>query len=162
MKTILLLLTIVTGAYGESIYYQDELYTVGNRIETTARDTTIFEKQFRGLQEVDPNKQVYGVVTAVSSEGWFLLIRCVVKARDRPTRQILAELDVESNRHIKSFNVAIEDTLLANSIRTYIFRKHVSIIEVGNDQGLQRLWNWHLRYDNAGSFKWTFNERRIR
>ena len=169
MRTILIVLILTVGAYGASIYYRGDSYTIGNRVETTEQDTKVSGKHLKGLQERYPKRQVYGVVTSVSSEGWFLLIRCVVKTRDRPVREVLAELDVESYnpassnyRRVKSFNIAISDTIPANDMRTYVFRKHISIIEASNDPGLQMLWNRHLRIDDTGSFRWTFDVRRIR
>ena len=164
MRTILILLILTMSIELEAtdnkepifIEFRDEIYSTGKLVETTEQDIKASEKILKILQRTNPRDKIDGVVTSVSSEGWFLLIRCLVKTRDSPVKRVLAELDVSSDRHIKSFNVAIEDTLLANSIRTYLFRKHVSIIEASSDRGLQRLWNWHLRYDRAGSFRWTF------
>lgn len=169
MRTILILLILTSGAFGESIYYLGDSYRTGKLVETSERDTTISAEQFKMLQRTNPRDRIHGVVTSVSSEGWFLLIRCVLKTRDRPVRQVLARLDVESYNparatygRAKSFNVAVKDTIPNNSMRTYVFRQHVSIIEAGNNQGLQMLWNWHLRYDSIGSFRWTFSERQVR
>lgn len=168
MRAILIVLILSSNAFGESIYYQGDSYSTGNLVETSERDTTVSAEQFKMLQKTNPRDRIHGVVTSISSEGWFLLIRCVIKT-NRPVRQVLASLDVEAYnparatyRRAKSFNVAMTDTIPAKSVRTYVFRQHVSIIEAGNNRGLQMLWNWHLRYNNVGSFRWTFNERNVR
>lgn len=164
MKVLALsgLLMLSSNAYAQ-VQHNGVIYAEGTQVEASKRDTVISRDAFRVYTQDRPNALIHGYVTAGGLDRnnlQFLLIRCVVKTGREPLRQVLARLSVEmdepatfSSRGLKSFNVAITDTIQANEIRTYVFKQHLNTI---TDEAARILWNYYRLSSNPQSFGWTF------
>lgn len=138
------------------------IYAEGTKVEASKRDTVISRDALRVYAKERPNALIHGYVTVgrLSRDLQFLLIRCVVKTGREPLRLILARLRVEmdepatfSRRGLKSFNVAITDTIPSNETRTYLFKKHLDTI---TDESSRVIWNYYRLSSNPQAFGWTF------
>ena len=151
------------------ILHNNILYFQGTQVEASKRDTVISRDALRVYTKERPNAQIYGYVTAGGLDRnnlQFLLIRCVVKTGREPLRLVLARLSVEmdepatfSSRGLKSFNVAITDTIPSNELRTYVFKQHLNTI---TDEAARILWNYYRLSSNPQSFGWTFTPVSVR
>lgn len=158
---IAVLIMLSSNAYSQ-VQHNGVIYAEGTQVEASKRDTVISRDALRVYAKERPNALIHGYVTAgrLSQDLQFLLIRCVVKTGREPLRLILARLSVEmdepatfSSRGLKSFNVAITDTIPSNETRTYLFKKHLDTI---TDESSRILWNYYRLSSNPQAFGWTF------
>ena len=157
-----LLLLLSSNAFAQ-VLYNDVLYAQGAQVKASKRDTVVSRDALRVYERDRPNALINGYVTAGGLDRnnlQFLLIRCVVKTGIEPLRQVLARLSVEmsepasfGSRGLKSFNVAITDTIPSNELRTYVFKQHLNTI---TDEAARILWNYYRLSSNPQSFGWTF------
>ena len=162
------LLLLAVNAYAQ-VQHNGVIYAQGTQVEASKRDTVISRDAFRVYAKQRPNALIHGYVTAGGLDRnnlQFLLIRCVVKTGKEPLRLVLARLSVEmdepatfSRRGLKSFNVAITDTLPANSTSTYVFKQHLDVV---TNEGSRMLWNYYRHSSNPGLFGWTFTPVSVR
>lgn len=178
LLTIAIIITISLNNAECDILHNDVLYFVGERVETTERDTIVSREPLKAYMKQRPNGRIYGYVTgvSVSKSRRHLLIRCVVRNKDSPISRVLGSLSVEyynpSSGYYKSasldyiefktFNVAIDDTIASNETRVYMFKQFIDFLEASNNYGLQMLWNHHRLTSDTGSFRWTFEPSYIR
>ncbi len=156
-----LLLLLSSNAYAQ-ILYDGLLYAQGTQVQASKRDTVISRDALRVYSKDSPNALIHGYVTAggLSKDLQFLLIRCVVKTGREPLRQVLASLSLEMNepatlssRGLRTFNVAITDTIPSNELRTYVFRQHLNTVM---DEADRIIWNYYRLSSNPQAFGWTF------
>lgn len=160
--TIVTITTMLFGSAECDMLHNGVIYTEGTQIEASKRDTVISRDALRVYAKERPNALIHGYVTAgrLSRDLQFLLIRCVVKTGRESLRLILAELTVEmdepatfNRQGLKSFNVAITDTIPSNEMRTYLFKKHLDTI---TDVSSRILWNHYRLSSNPQAFGWKF------
>ena len=159
---IVVLLIPLSNAEPADILHNNVLYAEGTQVKASRRDTVISRDALRVYTEQRPNALIHGYVTAggLSRDLRFLNIRCAVKTGSETLRLVLVRLSVEmdepstfSSRRLKSFNVAITDTIPSNETRTYLFKQHLDTI---TDEGARILWNYYRLSSNPQSFGWTF------
>ena len=160
LSGLLLLLSSNTFA---QVRHNGVLYAEGTKVRASKRDTVISRDALRVYEKDRPNALIHGYVTAGGLDRnnlQFLLIRCVVKTGRESLRQVLARLSVEmdepatfSSRGLKSFNVAITDTIPSNEMRTYLFKQHLNTV---TDEASRILWNYYRLSSNPQAFGWTF------
>ena len=157
-----LLLLLVSNAYAQ-VRYDGSYYAQGTQVQASKRDTVISRDALRVYSKDSPNALIHGYVTAggLSKDLQFLLIRCVIKTGRESLSKVLARLSVEMDEPasfgssgLKSFNVAITDTIPSNQLRTYVFRQHLNTVM---DEADRIIWNYYRLSSNPQAFGWTFS-----
>ncbi len=149
------------------IRYNGKLHFVGEKVETTERDLKLSSEYFREYMKQRPNEDIYGFVTAggLSKSLRHLIIRCVIRNGDDPLKLVFARLSVDmydpvnfDYRRMRTFYVAITDTIGANEVRTYLFTQPLNPI----DSQDMVLFNYYRNHSNPALFRWTFSPSSVR
>ena len=167
---IAIMLTLSLNNAESQIRYNNVMYFEGTRVGTVKRDTVAAREALRVYMKQRPNQQIYGhVVSAgLSRSLQHLMIRCVVRTGNNPypLGLVFATLRVESDepatfssRQLKSFYVAITDTLNANVTRTYVFQQYLDVV---TNEASRMLWNHYRLSSNPSLFGWTFTPMSVR
>ena len=156
-----LLFLLLGNAYAQ-VRFDGVIYAQGTQVQASKRDTVISRDAFRVYAKERPNALIHGYVTAggLGNTLQFLLIRCVIRTNDEPLSRVLARLSLEmddpaylSSWGLKSFNVAITDTIPSNELRTYVFKQHLNTV---TDESARIIWNHYRLSSNPQAFGWTF------
>ncbi len=165
---VVIMLTLSLSNAESQIRYNGITYFEGTRVETVRHDTVVARDALRVAMKQRPYEQIYSSVTAggLSQDLRFLNIRCVIRTGNNPLDRIFATLTVESDepetfstRQLKSFYVAITDTIPANETRTYVFKQYLDIV---TDEASRMLWNYYRLSSSPELFNWTFTPVSVR